>query len=84
MKHYYTLNKITVNNHQNKKIYDSLNSLFYDENKYFDTKINGNEVVIGKKIKNYNQDFLTQNVNLFDKKKNLFFKKIKKIIKFYL
>ena len=69
MKHYYTLNKITVNNHQNKKIYDSLNSLFYDENKYFDTKINGNEVVIGKKIKNYNQDFLTQNVNLFDKKK---------------
>ena len=80
MKHYYTLNKITVNNHQNKKIYDSLNSLFYDENKYFDTKINGNEVVIGKKIKNYNQDFLTQNVNLFDKKKTYSSKKLKKLL----
>ena len=80
MKHYYTLNKITVNNHQNKKIYDSLNSLFYDENKYFDTKINGNEVVIGKKIKNYNQDFLTQNVNLFDKKKTYSSKKLKKFL----
>ncbi len=80
MKHYYTLNKITVNNHQNKKIYDSLNSLFYDENKYFDTKINGNEVVIGKKIKNYNQDFLTQNINLFDKKKTYSSKKLKKLL----
>ena len=80
MKHYYTLNKIIVNNHQNKKIYDSLNSLFYDENKYFDTKINGNEVVIGKKIKNYNQDFLTQNVNLFDKKKTYSSKKLKKLL----
>ena len=80
MKHYYTLNKIIVNNHQNKKIYDSLNSLFYDENKYFDTKINGNEVVIGKKIKNYNQDFLTQNGNLFDKKKTYSSKKLKKFL----
>ena len=73
-KKYYTLNKIPVNDHQNKKIYDSLNILFYDENRYFDTKIDGNEVVIGKKIHNYYQDLLTQSGNPLNRKKNGFSK----------
>ena len=43
---------LSQNNKNNKKYTNDLNKLFNDPNHYFSTKINGTEIVIGKKLSN--------------------------------
>ena len=43
---------LSQNNKDNKKYTNDLNKLFNDPNHYFSTKINGTEIVIGKKLSN--------------------------------
>ena len=81
---------LSQDNEDNKKYTNELNKLFNDPNHYFSTKVNGKEIVIGKKLSNikyHNNIPLIQTKPtkkyFFSKKKKFSNSKFKRKFKYY-
>ena len=66
------IKKINIHSNENKPFYNDLTKFFNDEKLYFNTKINGNKIVLGKINKNKDDLF-------FKSKKHKFYKFLRPI-----